>query len=116
MTFLELSDRIGVLTEEGSAREAYTLSRAYHMRLALPWATPALAMFALAFLPRRAVPVWSLAAVACGACLSYWVLLGAAVTAGRDGTFPGAAAAWLPAIVFTAAAAGRKIVAAAARS
>ncbi len=112
MTLGELRLRIDALAQAGRARQARVVRFAYHLRWGLPCAPFALALFALAVMPRRPVRYWILAASAGGALLTYYLVLLAGAVAAREGTLPSAAGAWLPNLVFVGASAALLVVAA----
>lgn len=105
LTLSELGRQIDSFTHAGRTRESRKFRHTYHMRLALPFATFALALFALSVMPRRAVGHWILGLATCGACLAYYFLLGAGEIVGHQGTLPAFAGAWLPNVVFAVASA-----------
>jgi hypothetical protein len=74
----------------------------YHLRWAFPWATFALATFALSASARARGARLALVIAACGGYY-YWVRAGAADAVGR-GTFSAFTAAWLPNVVVVIAA------------
>lgn len=113
MSLGELQRRIDSLTQAGRVRQVRIVRFAYHLRWGLPCAPFALALFALAALPRRRVRYWIFAASAFGTCLAYYFVLMAGDAAAREGTLPAAAGAWLPNLVFVVAA--TVLLAAAAR-
>ena len=109
----ELRRRVGSLAQYGPVRTARTWAGGYYLRWSLPWAPLALAVFALAVMPRRPVRGWILAAAACGACLAYYFVLLAGASAARQTQLPVIALVWLPNLVF--ALASTALMAAAAR-
>ena len=76
----------------------------YHMVWALPWATLALALFALSINQWRIGRI-GLCAIAFSTYFGYYLLLFTGRTYALDGTLPAYAAAWLPNIVFAASSA-----------
>ncbi len=113
MTLGELRQRIDSLAQAGRARQARLARFAFHLRWALPCSPFALALFALAVMPRRPHRSWILLASAFGTSLAYYLVLLAGDAAAREGTLPAAAGAWLPNLVFVVAA--TVLLAAAAR-
>lgn len=105
MTPNEVRGSIDSLAQSGRTREARHMAFAYHLHWALPCAPFALAVFALAAVPRAPVRAWILAAAACGACFSYFGFLAAADIVSRPTALPIAAFAWLPDLAFVAASA-----------
>jgi hypothetical protein len=105
MTTSELRLTIDSLTQSGRTREARTIAFAYYLRWALPCAPLALAIFALAAIPRRPARRWIPMATACGACVSYYCLLAAADIVSRHSVLPIAAFVWLPNAAFVVASA-----------
>ncbi len=105
MTLSELGQKIDSLTHAGLARSARNLTLTYYTRFALPFASLALALFAVAITSRGPGRRWILAAAACGAFLAYYFLLAATNILGREGMLPVIVAAWLPNFVFVMASA-----------
>jgi hypothetical protein len=103
MTLSELRAKVDALEQSGRARAARNAAFAYYLRWALPGAPFVLALFALSIMPRLPVRRWAIAVAACGACLSYFLLLLVADTAARQTQLPIAASVWLPNLVFAVA-------------
>jgi lipopolysaccharide export system permease LptF/LptG-like protein len=101
----ELRQRIDVLTRSGDAKLARQFERAYHMKWALPFATFALALFAVSVMRRRPVARSILFAGAIAAGLVYYSLLFAGEMLAQQGALPVIVAMWLPNTVFMLASA-----------
>jgi len=102
LTLAELRQRLR--SRPDADRVDRNIEFTYHMVLALPWATLALAFFALSVNQWRIRRV-GLCAIAFSTCFGYYVLLVTGRTYALDGTLPAYAAAWLPNIVFAASSA-----------
>ena len=109
----ELRKKLDALTLSGQTRAARNTAFTYYIRWSLPAAPLALALFAIALTSRVSFRRWVLAAVACGACLTYYLFTFIADTATRGTELPVVAVVWLPNLAFIAAATA--LMAAAAR-
>ena len=105
LTRPELKARIETLSREGAnapsaLRELATLELRYHTGAALPAASLAIVLLAIAAIPRRQLPSWILGAAALAGCAGYFVLLVKGAGWGQDGSLSPFLAAWLPNLVF----------------
>jgi hypothetical protein len=112
LTLSEVSEQIALYARDGRAKQARRLAHAYHLRWSMPWATFALALFALCAMPRRGVGRSMLGLAAIATCVAYYGLLFVGEGLGQQGTLPAFAAAWLPNVVFIAGSAALLILAA----
>lgn len=109
MSFSELDRHVAMASAAGDTRDADGYAWSFHLRFALSAASFVLAGFLLATAVRR---VAMRALISLAACFAYWALIfvgeGAAVYSpaapGFAGSIRVAAGAWLPNIVFAAAA------------
>ena len=109
MSLSELDRQAAIASVAGNTRDAGSYAWSFHLRFALSMASLVLVGFLLATAVRS---VATRALISLGACIAYWVLIfvgeGAAVYSPiapvLAGTIPVAAGAWLPNIVFAAAA------------
>jgi len=102
-TLVELRQQAA--SQAGVGRSGQQVAFRYHFIWALPWASLALALFALSVVNRWYFGRISLWMIALGTYVGYYVLLLAGRMYGLDGTLPAYAAAWLPNLVFAAFAA-----------
>ena len=97
---------IGMLRHEMRAdalhRPSPATAFAYYQRWALPAASVVMALFALAATGRWPIGRFGGSMIALSSCLAYWLLLEGARWRALDGTWPVAAAAWLPNLLFMA--------------
>ncbi|HXI31648.1 MAG TPA: LptF/LptG family permease [Vicinamibacterales bacterium] len=97
---------IGMLRHEMRAdalhRPSPATAFAYYQRWALPAASVVMALFALAATGRWPIGRFGGSMIALSSCLAYWLVLEGARWRALDGTWPVAAAAWLPNLLFMA--------------
>ena len=97
---------IGMLRHEMRAdaphRPAPARAFAYYQRWALAAASVVMALFALAATGRWPIGRFGGSMIALSSCLAYWLLLEGARWRALDETWPAAAAAWLPNLLFVA--------------
>jgi lipopolysaccharide export LptBFGC system permease protein LptF len=99
LTLAELRQRLR--SRPDADRVDRNIEFTYHLVWALPWATLALALFALS-VNRWRIRRVGLCAIALSTYFGYYLLLFTGRTYALDGTLPAFAAAWLPNIVFAA--------------
>jgi lipopolysaccharide export LptBFGC system permease protein LptF len=104
LTLGELREKRDAYVRAGRATDyaARHLAVNYHLRWALPCASCALALFALAVVSRGRAGGLMLAVAVSAALFAYYLLLFTGIQYGEHGDLPAVAAAWLPNAMFVA--------------